>query len=200
MTHALHYGSGVFEGIAVTKTRQGFRRLPACRRHLKRFAQFGQDLPHGAGRSPTAELTRRPSRPSRPRARACYIRPLVYSRPGADGGHPAQRAGRTSSAVCPGAATWRGRHRARGRRLASLWRRAAPRPSPATAKATGNDLNALLIKMEALGNGYRPRDRPGHPGHVSEGAGEKHLLVKDGALITPRLLRRSSRASPATPS
>jgi branched-chain amino acid aminotransferase len=67
----------------------------------------------------------------------------------------------------------------------SSWRRAAPSTFPATAKATGNYLNAQLIKMEAIANGYVEGIGLDIHGNVSEGSGENLFLVKDGVLLTP---------------
>jgi branched-chain amino acid aminotransferase len=117
---------------------------------------------------------------------ACYIRPLVYRGFGPMGVNP------LNSPVDIAIAAWPwGRYLGeeaieRGvEACVSSWRRAAPSTFPATAKATGNYLNAGLIKMEALANGYAEGIGLDIHGNVSEGSGENLFLVKDGALITP---------------
>ena len=67
----------------------------------------------------------------------------------------------------------------------SSWRRVSPDSMPAVSKATGNYLNAQLIKMEAIENGYVEGIGLDARGFVSEGSGENVFLVQDGTLITP---------------
>jgi len=185
MTHALHYGSGVFEGIRCYKTRQGSGvfRLPEHLKRLRNSAKiYRMELPFSDAELTQATLTTIQAN----ELEACYIRPLVYRGLGPMGVNPLNAPVETSIAVWP----W-GRYLGedaieRGVDVCvSSWRRAAPSTFPATAKATGNYLNAQLIKMEALGNGYAEGIGLDISGHVSEGAGENIFLVKDGALITP---------------
>jgi branched-chain amino acid aminotransferase len=185
MTHALHYGSGVFEGIRCYKTRQGpaVFRLPEHTKRLRNSAKiYRMELPLADAEINEAVLeTIRANE-----FEACYIRPLVFRGFGQMGVNPLNAPVEMTIAVWP----W-GRYLGddtieRGvDACVSSWRRAAPSTFPATAKATGNYLNAQLIKMEALGNGYAEGIGLDISGHVSEGSGENLFLVKDGALITP---------------
>jgi branched-chain amino acid aminotransferase len=69
----------------------------------------------------------------------------------------------------------------------SSWQRPEPNTFPAFAKAAGNYNNAQLIKMEAVANGFAEAIALGPGGLVSEGSGQNLFLVRDGAVITPKL-------------
>lgn len=186
MTHGLHYGSGVFEGIRCYKTRQGSGvfRLPE---HLERLylsaKVYRMEMPLPSGDLSEAILeTIRANE-----LEACYIRPVVYRGFGPMGVNPLKNPVEVVIAVWP----W-GRYLGEESELGvdvcvSSWRRSAPSTVPAVAKATGNYLNAQLIKMEAIANGYTEGIGLDINGHVSEGSGENIFLVKGGVLFTPPL-------------
>ena len=185
MTHALHYGSGVFEGIRCYNTHMGpavFRLPDHIQRLLNSAKIYRMDLP--VTREELCEAVCETIRANE--FDTCYIRPLVYRGFGPMGVNPLPAPVDIAIAVWP----W-------GRYLGdeavengvevcvSSWRRAAPSTFPATAKATGNYLNAQLIKMEAIANGYSEGIGLDVQGHVSEGSGENLFLVKNGTLLTP---------------
>jgi len=185
MAHALHYGSGLFEGIRCYRTPQG----PAVFRlddHLKRLENsckvYRMDLPFGRD-----ELTRAVFDSIRTNGlEECYIRPIAFRGFGTVGINPMKSPVEVAIAVWP----W-------GRYLGddaiengvdvcvSTWRRTGLGGSPALAKATGNYLNSQLIKMEAVSNGYAEGIALDTHGYVSEGSGENVFLVQDGVLYTP---------------
>jgi branched-chain amino acid aminotransferase len=185
MAHALHYGSGLFEGIRCYRTPQG----PAVFRlddHLKRLENsckvYRMDLPYGRD-----ELTRAVFDSIRTNGlEECYIRPIAFRGFGTVGINPMKSPVEVAIAVWP----W-------GRYLGddaiekgvdvcvSTWRRTGLGGSPALAKATGNYLNSQLIKMEAVSNGYAEGIALDTHGYVSEGSGENVFLVQDGVLYTP---------------
>jgi branched-chain amino acid aminotransferase len=119
---------------------------------------------------------------------ACYIRPVVYRGLGALGINPFK------SPVDVVIAVWHW-----GQYLGedavqkgvdvcvSSWNRMAPNTVPAMAKATGNYLNSMLIKMEALVNGYTEGIALDNTGRISEGSGENIFLVYHGRILTPPL-------------
>ncbi len=185
MSHALHYGSGVFEGIRAYDT-PGGAAVFRLREHVKRLYNsakiYRMELP-----IPEAELAGAVLDIIRANEfGACYIRPLVYRGFGPMGVNPLPSPVEIAIAAWP----W-GRYLGeeaieRGVEVCvSSWRRAAPSTFPMSAKATGNYLNAQLIKMEALANGYVEGIGLDIHGNVSEGSGENLFLVKDGTLITP---------------
>lgn len=185
MAHALHYGSGLFEGIRCYKTPAG----PAIFRleeHLKRLENsckvYRMDIPFTR-----AELTQACFDAIRSNGlEECYIRPIVFRGFGTVGINPLKSPVEVAIAVWP----W-------GRYLGddaiekgvdacvSSWRRSGLGSSPALAKATANYLNSQLIKMEALADGYAEGIALDSNGYVSEGSGENIFLVQDGVLYTP---------------
>jgi len=187
MSHALHYGSSVFEGIRAYKTATG----PAVwlfDGHLRRLFDsakiYRMEIPYSYDKVKEAILeTIRVNKHE-----ACYIRPLVFRGYGEIGVDPRG---------CPvdviiATIEW-------GRYLGqeaidqgvdvctSSWRRMAPDTFPALAKAGANYANSQLIKLEALENGYVEGIALDVAGYVSEGSGENLFIVRDGALITPPL-------------
>ncbi|HYH47249.1 MAG TPA: branched-chain-amino-acid transaminase [Thermoanaerobaculia bacterium] len=186
MTHGLHYGSGVFEGIRCYKTRQGSGvfRLPE---HLERLylsaKVYRMEMPLPAGDLSEAILeTIRANE-----LEACYIRPVVYRGFGPMGVNPLKNPVEVVIAVWPWG-RYLGDESEQGVDVCvSSWRRQAPSSVPAVAKATGNYLNAQLIKMEAIANGYAEGIGLDINGQVSEGSGENIFLVKGGVLLTPPL-------------
>jgi branched-chain amino acid aminotransferase len=185
MAHALHYGSGLFEGIRCYKTRQGpaVFRLPE---HLKRLDNsckvYRMEIPFDRDAMNLAVFESIRAN----ELEECYIRPIVFRGFGTAGINPLKSPVEVAIAVWP----W-------GRYLGddaidegvdacvSTWRRMGLGGSPALAKATGNYLNSQLIKMEAIGNGYAEGIALDTHGYVSEGSGENLFLVQDGVLYTP---------------
>jgi branched-chain amino acid aminotransferase len=187
MSHAVHYGSSVFEGIRAYDTARG----PAIFRlsdHLRRLIESAK-IYRMAVRWPVdtlAEGCREVLR--RNELREGYLRPLVMRGVGALGLNPTASAVETFLICWP----W-------GRYLGadaleqgvdacvSSWFRPAPNTFPALAKAGGNYLNSQLMKMEALANGYAEGIAVGTNGLVSEGSGQNVFLVKNGSVRTPPL-------------
>ena len=185
MSHVIHYGSGVFEGIRCYKTERG----PAVFRldeHIDRmFASckiYRMQIPYTREEIRQAILdTVRENK-----LESCYVRPLVYRGYGELGVSPRK---------CPvdviiGAWEW-GKYLGpealeKGVNVCvSSWNRAAPNTYPALAKATGNYLNSQLVKLEALENGYDEGIVLDVEGFVSEGSGENVFMVKDDGIVTP---------------
>lgn len=185
MTHALHYGSGVFEGIRCYETRRGPEvfRLPEHIRRLELSAKvYRMELP-----VPAADFAEAVLETIRANGLdSCYIRPLVYRGFGTMGVNPLRSPVDAMIAVWP----W-------GKYLddseggvdvcVSSWRRPATEALPSVAKATANYLNSQLIKIEAITNGYVEGIALDSNGYVSEGSGENLFLVRDGVLVTPPL-------------
>ena len=184
LSHALHYGSGVFEGIRCYNTQQGpavFRLLE----HLQRLESSAKvyRMPIAFSTEELAEACCETVRANE--LEACYIRPIVFRGLGTLGVNPLR------SPVEVFIAVWNwgkylGDEAEQGvEACVSSWRRVTPDSMPAMAKATGIYLNGQLIKMEALANGYAEGIGLDARGFVSEGSGENVFLVVDGALITP---------------
>lgn len=184
LSHALHYGSGVFEGIRCYKTKRG----PAVFRlqeHLERLENsakvYRMPIPYSAD-----ELTEAVAETIRANEfESCYIRPIVYRGFGTLGVNPLRSPVDVAIAVWPWG-KYLGEEAESGVDVCvSSWRRVSPDALPAVAKATGNYLNAQLIKMEALTNGYIEGIALDHRGFVSEGSGENVFLYFNHGLVTP---------------
>ncbi len=185
LTHGLHYGTGVFEGIRAYPTEQGpaiFRHLD----HLDRLAAssklYYMDVPFSRDqlREATHELI------SRCGLRSCYIRPLVYRGYGPMGLNPLDNPVSVSIAVWEWGAYLGEEGKANGvRAKTSSWRRISPDSLIPHAKASGQYLNSVLAKVESVKGGYDEAILLDDKGHVCEGTGENVFVVRDGKVVTP---------------
>ncbi|MGB9751395.1 branched-chain amino acid transaminase [Roseiflexus castenholzii] len=185
MTHALHYGSSVFEGIRAYETPQGAA-IFRLREHLRRLFDscriyrmellFTPEQLFEACRAVVRDngLTN------------AYIRPLVWRGYGEMGLNPL----RSPVEVMVAAMEWGAYLGAEGLENGvdvhvSSWQRVAPNTLPAMAKAGGNYLSSQLIVMEAARNGYAEGIALDVHGWLSEGSGENLFLIRDGVIYTP---------------
>jgi branched-chain amino acid aminotransferase len=185
LSHAMHYGSGLFEGIRCYDTPEG----PAVFRlaeHLHRLENsckvYRMEIPFS--REELAQGVFDTIRANE--FGACYIRPIVFRGLGTPGINPLKSPVEVTIAV------WKwGRYLGEDTlesgvdACVSTWRRASLGSSPALAKATANYLNSQLIKMEAVTNGFAEGIALDEQGYVSEGSGENIFLVQDGHVFTP---------------
>jgi branched-chain amino acid aminotransferase len=186
LTHALHYGSSVFEGIRCYATPRG----PAIFRlgdHVERLFQsatiHSMRIPYT--RQQLAAACREVVRDNG--LASAYLRPLAWRgvsgfglAPGLDG--PVEVA---VAAVEFGAYLGEDGLRHGIDACVSSWARAAPNTFPTAAKAGGNYLNSQLIAMEARRNGYAEGIALASDGTLSEGSGENLFIVRGGVLYTP---------------
>jgi branched-chain amino acid aminotransferase len=185
LTHALHYGSGVFEGIRAYKTEKG----PAVLRlteHLKRLMRsaklYYMPLPYTLEELYDATFEVMAAN----RLDACYIRPLVFRGYGEMGLFPLNAPVQAIIAAWPWG-TYLGDEgilhgvRAKTSSIQSLDHTALAR----AAKATGQYLNSILAKVEVLNAGYDEAVMLTEHGHVAEGTGENIFVVRSGVLRTP---------------
>lgn len=187
MSHVVHYGSAVFEGIRCYSTPDGpaiFRLHEHVRRLLDSATVYRMRPPHDA-----AELARACAELVQGnRLDECYIRAIALRGYGAVGVHPG------ASPVDTYIAAWEwGAYLGAGAlekgvdTCVSSWHRPAPNTLPVLAKAAGNYLSSQLVKMEAVANGFDEGIVLGPGGLVSEGSGQNLFLVRDGELITPAI-------------
>ena len=187
LTHTLHYGSGVFEGIRAYPTSDG----PAVFRltdHMERLHQsahlFLMDLPYSV--EELVEATRETIRVNG--VDSCYIRPIVFLGYGEMGLNPLPCPVNVSIAVWPWGTYLGDEGIKHGVRMKiSSWRRMDPNVNPVAAKGTGIYINSSLAKVEALKAGYDEAILLNTQGAVAECTGENLFVVKDGALLTPPL-------------
>jgi len=185
LTHALHYGTGVFEGIRAYDTDEGpaiFRHHDHLRRLEDSAKLYYMDLPFSAEqiREATHELITRNG------LRSCYIRPLVYRGHGSMGLDPEDNPVEVSVAAWEwGAYLGDDATRNGVRAKVSSWRRISPQSLMPHSKASGQYLNSVLAKIESKRGGYEEAILLDDKGHVCEGSAENVFLVKDGRIATP---------------
>ena len=184
LSHVVHYGSSVFEGIRCYATPQGpaIFRLPE---HMRRFRDSAKIY---RMEMPDMETLEEACKEVvvRNEMDACYIRPIAFRGYGSPGVDPAPNPVDVYFICWEWGAYLGPEALARGvDACISTWLRPFPDTYPAIAKAGGNYLNGQLMKMEAHVNGYAEAIALGPNGMVSEGSGQNVFLVRDGVLITP---------------
>jgi len=185
LTHALHYGSGVFEGIRCYETPAG----PAVfrlREHMERFERSAKMLFMDLGYS-VDELVDAVKETIRVnKLPACYIRPIAFRGYGIMGLDPVLAPVNISIACWP----WETYHGADSLRDGvdvgiSSWRQRGINSMPPAIKATGNYLNSSFARIEANQHGYHEAIMLNEAGNVCEGTGENLFVVRDGVISTP---------------
>jgi branched-chain amino acid aminotransferase len=185
MSHVVHYGSSVFEGVRCYAPPGGpaiFRAPEHMQRLLDSAKIYRIDLDYGVDEliAAMAELVKTNG------VWPCYLRPIVLRGYGEAGVHPLNSPTEVYIINYP----W-------GKYLAgsgdgvdvcvSSWTRLAPNTLPAMAKSGANYMNSQLIKMEAIANGYVEGIALDVNGYVSEGSGENVFVVRNGMLQTSPL-------------
>jgi branched-chain amino acid aminotransferase len=183
---AVMFGTSVFEGMRAYDTPKG----PAIFRlgeHIRRL--FDSALIYRMVPEYTREDLEAASREAvaKNELKECYIRPMILRGYGAPGLNPVNSPIETFVAAWPWG-TYLGEGAQNGVDVCvSSWQRAMPNTFPARAKAGGQYVNAQLMKMEAITNGYTDAIALGPGGLVSEGTGMNLFLVRDGVIISPLL-------------
>jgi branched-chain amino acid aminotransferase len=187
LTHTLHYGSGVFEGIRAYPTSRGpaiFRLTDHMRRLHDSAMLVHMDIPFSV--EELVEATKETVRANE--VDSCYIRPLAYLGYGEMGLNPLPCTVNVSIAVWPWGTYLGDEGIKRGVRMKiSSWRRMDPNVNPVAAKGTGIYINSSLAKVEALHAGYDEAIMLNTAGSVAEATGENVFVVKGGVLRTPPL-------------
>jgi branched-chain amino acid aminotransferase len=187
LSHALHYGSSVFEGIRVYQTPQGaigFRLTDHVRRLFHSAKIYRIKIPYT--REALVAACRDVVRENG-LLKGAYIRPIAYRGYGEMG-----VAGNIEQPASVSIAAWEwGSYLGEGGLeqgvdvCVSSWQRVAPNTVPALAKAGGNYLSSALVTLEARRLGFAEGIALSVDGYVSEGAGENLFLVHNGKLYTP---------------
>jgi len=187
LTHTLHYGCGVFEGIRAYPTDSGpgvFRLTDHIVRLFNSAKIFMIDIPFSLEQ--IVEATKTTVRVNG--LNECYIRPLVYLGYGEMGLNPLPCPVNVSVAVWPWGAYLGDDGVANGVRMKiSSWQRHDPNAMPPAAKGTGMYINSSMAKVEALKAGYDEAILLSPQGYVSECTGENLFVIRGGRLITPPL-------------
>jgi branched-chain amino acid aminotransferase len=186
LSHALHYGSSVFEGIRVYQTpigAVGFRLTDHVRRLFHSAKIYRMKIPYSREAITAAcrEVVRENG------LKGAYIRPIAFRGYGELG-----VAGNIEQPASVSIAAWEwGSYLGEGALeqgvdvCVSSWQRVAPNTVPALAKAGGNYLSSALVTLEARRLGFAEGLALSVDGYVSEGAGENLFLVQNGKLYTP---------------
>jgi branched-chain amino acid aminotransferase len=186
LTHSLHYGSGVFEGIRAYPTNSGvavFRLTDHIRRLFTSAKVFMIDVPFSV-----EDLVAASKQVVRVNGldEGCYIRPIVYLGYGEMGLNPLPCPVNVAIAAWPWGTYLGDEGVANGIRLkVSSWQRHDPNAVPTAAKGTGMYVNSSLAKVEALKAGYDEALLLAPDGRVSECTGENIFVVRDGRILTP---------------
>ncbi len=185
LTHSLHYGCGVFEGIRAYPTDSGpgiFRLRDHITRLFNSAKIFMIDVPFSFDE--IVEATRTTVRVNG--LAECYIRPLVYLGYGEMGLNPLPCPVNVSIAVWPWGAYLGEDGVANGVRMKiSSWQRHDPNAMPPAAKGTGMYINSSMAKIEALKAGYDEAILLSPQGYVSECTGENLFVVRNQKILTP---------------
>ncbi len=185
LTHGLHYGTGVFEGVRCYETELGpavFRNAEHVERLLRSAELYYMPVPYSADeiRAATRELVARNGLSS------CYIRPIVYRGYGQMGLNPLDAPVDVTIACWEWAAYLGEQGKRDGiRAKVSSWERISPRSLIPHAKASGQYLNSVLAKVESVKAGYEEAILLDEHGHVCEGTGENVYVVREGEIATP---------------
>ncbi len=185
LSHALHYGTAVFEGIRAYNTEQG----PAIFRadeHYQRLIDSGKihlmELPYSKPDmiNATKTLIKKNNLDS------CYIRPLVYRGYGKMGLNPLENPLETIIAAWEWGTYLGEEGLEKGIRCKmSSWTRIDSRMMPPLAKTSANYVNSALAKIEATQSGYDEAIMLNANGTIAEGPGENLFLIKNGTIYTP---------------
>lgn len=189
LSHSLHYGSGVFEGIRCYKDPDSDRsfvfRLRDHMERLHRSCKIAQmELPYTVDElcDATVEVIRANNLP------ACYIRPLAYRGYGVMGVDPSGAPLDVIIAVWPWDAYLGPDALENGVAVGiSSWRQRSNNAIPPSMKSTASYMNSILAKLEAKQHGYAEAIMLNEAGLVCEGTGENLFIVRDGVLMTPPL-------------
>ena len=185
LSHVVHYGSSVFEGIRCYNTEKGpavFRLKEHVDRLFDSAKIYRMEIPYS--REVICEAILETIRVNG--LDACYIRPVVFRGYGSLGVDPMTCPVETVIAVWEWGQYLGDEALKKGVSVCtSSWNRVAPNTLPFLAKAGGNYLNSQLVRMEANANGYDEGIVLGTDGLVSEGSGENIFVIRDGKVYTP---------------
>ena len=187
LSHVVHYGTSVFEGIRAYENENGvavFRLKEHVQRLFDSAKIYKIDIPYTQEEVEEAILeTLRVNDLG-----ACYIRPIVFRGYGELGVNPLGCPVNVVIAAWEWGSYLGEEGMANGVDIGvSSWRKPAPDTFPALAKCGANYMNSQLAKLEAIDNGFDEAIMLDYEGHVSEGSGENIFIVENGKLFTPAM-------------
>ena len=185
LSHGLHYGTGIFEGIRAYNTPRGTQifRLDS---HTDRFYDSAKIM--GMELEPSKKQFKKAVKKTvrENNLESCYIRPIAYRGYGGLGVNPEGTPVELAIAAWPWGAYLGEDALKNGVEAAtSSWSRHHPNVMPTKAKASGNYVNSVLAKQEASERGVKEAIMLTPEGYVAEGSGENIFAVRNGELVTP---------------
>jgi branched-chain amino acid aminotransferase len=186
LTHALHYGTAVFEGIRAYECADGSSEVFRLEEHMVRLVNsakiLGLDMPYSAEELSEATIETL----KRNKLVGAYVRPLVFVGDGAMGVHPGDNPIKTIIACWPWGAYLGEDALEKGIRVkVSSFSRHHVNVMMTKSKSAGNYVNSVLAKTEAVADGYDEAIMLDTTGHVSEGSGENIFMVLNDVIYTP---------------
>ena len=187
LTHTLHYGMGVFEGVRAYETAEGaaiFRLQEHTKRLFNSAKILGMKLPYTQDEINQAHIDVVKAN----NLHSCYFRPMAYYGAAKLGVAPQADDVQVILAAWPWGAYLGEEGMKRGIRVrVSSFTRHHPNIHMIKAKANGNYLNSILANTEATRDGYDEAILLDAQGYVAEGSGENIFVVNEGKLYTPAL-------------
>ena len=187
LSHVVHYGSAVFEGIRCYNNKKGsavFRLNDHVKRLFNSAKIYKMPIPYTQEEIANAikDIIKINN------LKSCYVRPITYRGYGELGVSPLNCPVNTTIAVWEWGSYLGEEGMKNGVNVGvSSWRKPAPDTLPTLAKAAANYMNSQLAKIEATENGFDECIQLDYAGHIGEGSGENIFLVKDNTLYTPTL-------------
>lgn len=188
LTHSLHYGMAVFEGVRAYEGESGGSAIFRLREHTQRLFNsakiFQMEIPFSLEQIMQAQIEAVKVN----NLKSCYIRPLVWIGSEKMGVSPVGNSIYVAIATWPWGAYLGEEGITRGIRVkTSSYTRHHVNVSMVRAKASGYYINSILANREVTANGYDEALLLDTEGYVSEGAGENVFIVRDGKIYTPDL-------------
>ncbi|MEA4956628.1 Branched-chain-amino-acid aminotransferase [bioreactor metagenome] len=187
LSHVVHYGSSVFEGLRCYKNPNGSA-IFRLNEHVERLFESAKiyKMPIPFTKTDISNAIKEVVAVNK--LKSCYIRPLAYRGYKELGVSPLNCPVNTTIAVWEWGTYLGDEAMENGVDIGvSSWRRLAPDTMPSLAKAGANYMNAQLAKLEAIENGFDEAIMLDYHGFVGEGSGENIFLVKDDVIYTPSL-------------
>ena len=187
LSHVVHYGTSVFEGIRCYETEKGpavFRLEEHMQRLIDSAKIYKMEIPYTKEELMDAVIETIKVN----NLKSCYIRPITYRGFGELGVNPLGCPIETTIAVWKWGSYIGEEEMENGANIGvSTWRKPAPDTLPVMAKAGANYMNSQLANLEAGEHGYDEAILLDYQGYVAEGSGENIFIVENGKIITPNL-------------
>ncbi len=187
LSHVVHYGSAVFEGLRCYENKNGsgiFRLKDHVDRLFNSAKIYNMPIPNT--KEEISEAIKETVRINN--LKSCYIRPISFRGYGELGVTPINCPVTTAIAAWEWGSYLGEEGMTKGVKVGvSSWRKPAPDTLPTLAKAAANYMNSQLAKMEAAENGFDECIQLDYQGHVGEGSGENIFMIKNEKIYTPTL-------------